>query len=199
MAKNHKYTAEEIRYLREISPGKNNIEITVLFNKKYDLNLNESQIRATRQRHHISTGLTGKFEKGHEPWNIGKKNPGFRNSGTFVKGQVPPNKREVGELRLNVYGYYEIKVEEPRTWKLAHRVIYEKHFGKINKSDVIVFLDNNKQNLEINNLMCISRAIHGIMNKRQWYSSNPEITKSRIMLAKILNKKTTRKKQVKKG
>ena len=194
----HKYSKNEIEYLREISHGKYNNEITKLFNKKFGLNLKESQIRSVRKNYGIKSGLTGRFKRGEEPWNKGKKMPGLSNSGTFKKGHTPSNIRKVGDRRINRCGYYEIKVKEPGTWKLEHRVIYEKNFGKIKKNYVIVFLDNNKQNLEINNLICISKSIHAIMNNRRWYSSNPEITKSRIILAKILKSKTSKKKQIKK-
>lgn len=194
----HKYTSEQIQFLKDNASGKYNDEITELFNKEFGLDLKVSQIKRVKKRYKINSGITGRFERGNKPWNKGKKIPGLSNSGTFKKGHTPSNIRKVGDRRINRCGYYEIKVKEPGTWKLEHRVIYEKNFGKIKKNYVIVFLDNNKQNLEINNLICISKSIHAIMNNRRWYSSNPEITKSRIILAKILKSKTSKKKQIKK-
>lgn len=194
----HYYTTEEIEYLREITPGRYNSEITKLFNKRFGLNLSEGQIKATRKRLKIKTGITGRFAKEHEPWNKGRNNKGFTNSGSFKKGHIPKNKLNVGDIRFTKDGYYEIKIQEPSKWQALHRYVYEKHYGKLEKTDIIVFLDGDSKNLDIDNLMCIDRKIHGIMNYRKWYSSNPEITKSRIMLAKIMLEKNIKKKQMRK-
>lgn len=189
----HKYTSEQIQFLKDNAYGKYNDEITELFNKEFGLDLKVSQIKSVKKRHKIDSGITGRFEKGNKSWNKGKKSPGFRNSGTFELGHIPSNKRKVGDIRVNIYGYYEIKVKEPSTWKLAHRVVYEKHKGKLKTNELVIFLDNNKQNLDINNLMCVTRSIHGIMNNRQWYSDSAEITMSRIILAKLIHEKNNKK------
>ena len=48
-----KYTQEHIDYLREISPGRYNDEVTKLFNEKFGLNVTDTAIRTLRQRHGI--------------------------------------------------------------------------------------------------------------------------------------------------
>lgn len=193
----HKYTSEQIQFLKDNAYGKYNDEITELFNKEFGLDLKVSQIKSAKNRHKIDSGITGRFEKGNKPWNKGKKRPGFRNSGTFELGHIPSNKRKVGDIRVNIDGYYEMKVKEPNTWKLAHRVVYEKCYGKIKKGHVIVFLDADKTNLAISNLYSVNRSIHGIMNNRQWYSDSADITMSRIILAKLIYEKNNKKRQKK--
>jgi len=47
------YTEEHLDYLRKISPGKYNDEITGLFNKKFGMNATEGAIATLRQKHHI--------------------------------------------------------------------------------------------------------------------------------------------------
>jgi len=47
------YFDEHIEYLREISPGRYNDEITGLFNKKFDMNATKGAIATLRQKHRI--------------------------------------------------------------------------------------------------------------------------------------------------
>lgn len=47
------YTEEHIAYLRKITPGRYNDEITELFNNKFNMNATESAIRTLRQRNRI--------------------------------------------------------------------------------------------------------------------------------------------------
>ncbi len=72
----HFYTTKEIEYLRKITPGKSNREITRMFNKKFGLDIGEKAIAATRKRYEIKTGSDGRFKKGRTPWNKGKKGVG---------------------------------------------------------------------------------------------------------------------------
>ena len=61
------YTEERLEYLREISEGKYNDEITKLFNKRFNLNITESGISTIRQRKgflsNVSTGRSRFTEK----------------------------------------------------------------------------------------------------------------------------------------
>lgn len=47
------YTDEHIEYLRQISPGRYNDEVTQLFNQKFGMNLTETAIKSIRQRYGI--------------------------------------------------------------------------------------------------------------------------------------------------
>ena len=57
MAK-RKYTDEHIDYLREISPGHYNDEVTKLFNERFGMNVTETAIRTLRQKNGIKLGVT---------------------------------------------------------------------------------------------------------------------------------------------
>lgn len=106
------------------------------------------------------------IKKGFVPKNKGKKQVEYmseeaieRTKATrFKKAQVPWNWKEVGAERVNIYGYVELKVSEPNTWKLKHRVVWEQQYGKIPTGYNIQFKDGNRGNCDIDNLYIISRS-----------------------------------------
>ena len=65
------------------------------------------------KNHKISSGLTGRFEKGHVPYNKGKKFPGTGNKAAFKKGNIPVNKMKVGEDAISSDGYVKTKIADP--------------------------------------------------------------------------------------
>ena len=69
-----------------------------------------------------------------------------------------------------------------------HILIWEEHNGKVPAGHLINFKDGNRFNFDINNLMCITRAEHGIMNSNGFRSENPEITQTYATLAKVMHK-----------
>lgn len=53
----HKYTAEQKEFIREMSLGRYNHEITELFNKKFGTDLKESQIKSFKANHKIKSDV----------------------------------------------------------------------------------------------------------------------------------------------
>lgn len=102
-----------------------------------------------------------RYVKGHVPDNKGKKmSPEVYkkvSAGFFKKGAKAPNVRPVGSERVNTEGYIEVKVNA-RKWMLKQRLVWEKYNGVIKPGYCIIFRDGNKQNCDISNLGCITRA-----------------------------------------
>lgn len=191
----HYYTTGEIEFLREITPGRSNKEITEMFNKKFGLNQSKKAISAIRKKYKISTGLTGQFEKGFTPWNKGLKGLQMGGKETqFKKGNIPINYRPVGSERINVDGYTEIKVADPNKWRLKHQVIWEEHHGKIPKNHNVIFGDGDKSNLNIDNLLLITKAQMLYLNRHGLIKNDVDITKIGITLADLSAKIIERKK-----
>ena len=190
-----------VAYMMEIIPGHEEYQIKELFQDKFGILLTESQIGGFKSKYHIRSGTHGgQFIKGITPYNKGKKMPKKvyekAKHTMFRKGHIPHNHKEVGSERINVDGYVEIKVAEPNKWRLKQRLLYEQHHNvKLTKSDVIIFLDGNKLNLDIDNLFLISRAALARFNQDKLHSDNPEITKAAALMAELKTK--TRKKQKK--
>ena len=195
--KKTKWTEEVIQFMIENYQGKDNIELAELLNKRFNLNTNGDRVcnvKANLKRREgidLTTGINrGCFKKGNVPVNKGTK--GLYNVGgnrtSFKKGNIPPNKRPIGSERVNVDGYIEVKVGDPNTWDSKHRVVYREHYGEIPEGYNVIFLDGNRQNVDINNLGLVSKAENLIMNRNKLYSTDKEITNTGTIIAKLIDK-----------
>lgn len=185
-----KYTDDIIDFLREIAPGKTYKEIVEIFNKKYDLEMTTEKLSSLLGRKKIKTGTAGCFRKGFIPWNKGKKGYMGANKTSFKKGNTPANWLPVGSETISKEGYTLIKVNNEgsmwQRWALKHRVVWEQyHKKKIPKGAVIIFADGDRSNLDIGNLICVTREELKVLNKCRLISSVPELTKTGLNIAKI--------------
>lgn len=194
----HKFTDEQINFIRKIAPGRYVSEITEMFNKHFNLELKVSQIVSCKHNHKIASGIDCRFQKGMIPANKGKKGSmspeQYKKCAAtmFKKGNIPQNHRPVGSERIDRDGYVLIKVEEPNKWKPKHRVLWENANGPIPKKHRLIFADGNRQNITLDNLILVSYAESFIMNQRKLFSENGEHTKTGAIIAKVLSKAKTR-------
>ena len=195
----HIWSSEEKDYLREITPGRHYKEIVELMNAKFEYEFNLGQIKGAIARYKLNTGFTGYFPKGNIPFNKGTKGIMKANKTSYKKGNIPQSYKPVGTERITKDGYTEIKVKDPNVWKLKHRLIYEEHYGEIPKGYVVMFLDRDKSNFDINNLILISRKQLRILNQNYLIKDDPELTKSGIILADLLIKINEKDKEIKKN
>ena len=191
-----RWTNEEKEYLAEITPGHHYIEIAELMIKKFNKSFTVDQIKNAIARYKLNTGFTGHFKKGNIPHNKGKKieeytsKQGIESSKKtrFKKGNIPSNYRPVGSERITKDGYIEIKIADPNKWRLKHIIVWEKKHGKIPKKHAILFLDGNKQNISINNLMLITREELLILNGMKLLKKDADINKTSVKVAELLAK-----------
>lgn len=121
---NRLLTKEQHEYFSEHQFGKTMQEITDEMNSKFGLKLTIQQIKSYRGNNKFLSGLTGRFKKGHIPYNKGKKYPNRpRNSGQFKKGNLPLNHLPVGTITITVDGYAKEKIAEPNKWAWKHRIV----------------------------------------------------------------------------
>ena len=126
------------------------------------------------KNHKIRSGRSGRFEKGFQPWNNGLRGTGIckPNSGTFAKGHVPANTRDLGAERIdNRDGYVLVKVAEPdpftaskARFKHKHREVWERHHGPVPPGMLVRFADGDRTNCDISNLVLVSRQEHQVIN-----------------------------------
>lgn len=197
----HIYTEEESQFLIDNVKGITLKELTKRFNERFELNLSESAISNRKKKLKIKSGITGgQFVKGHTPANKSKKWDEYltkeqqekARATTFKKGNIPGNRRELFEERIDKDGYIAIKVQDGnlnKNWQQKHRYIYECHYGKIPKGHKVIFLDGNNRNFDIDNLKLVNNAEELIMNRRKLRHNDKELTESGYLIAKIINKR----------
>jgi len=183
----HIWKDEEKEYLKEITPGHHYKEIQELMNGKFDYKFTLSQIKGVIARSNFNTGFTGQFKKEHTPFNKGMKGICAEGSekGWFEKGVIPPNHKKVGSESITIDGYTTVKIAEPNKWRLKQQIVWEKYNGKMPSGHVIIFGDADKSNLDINNLILVSRQQLLMMNRNNLIQSDADLTRTGVIIADL--------------
>ncbi len=194
----HIFNPDEHVFIVENVKGKSTEELTGLFNNRFDIHIGINQIRAYKKNHKLSSGLNGRFPKGHIPVNKGTNNGGWEPT-QFKKGSIPVNRLPVGTERVDSKdGYIYVKIQDGhlnKNWKQKHILIWENQNGPIPKGHCLIFGDRNKLNFDIGNLICVSRKQLARLNQSGLIQNNIELTKTGIIIADIQSKIGDRKKR----
>lgn len=181
-----RYPPELLDFVKENAPGKTNVELLEMCRREFGEDvITLFSLAAYKKNHHISSGLTGWYRKGHAPANKGKKWDDFMSpegqqrvreaGGIFEKGNVPHNTLPVGSVVVNKNGYLLKKVQEHGSqwvrWRFIHQLVWEEHYGPIPKGYAVLFADRDKRNCSIDNLVLVSnsqRAVIARMGLQYW-------------------------------
>ena len=160
------FSEEQESFLRREYKNHSLTDLTTVFNEHFSILMTRGQVRSYTRNHKIRSGRTGQYSKGVTPWNTGTKGVMKANSGTFQKGNIPPNRKPLGSERICPKdGFVLIKVAEKSPWtgfpthyKHKQRHVWEQNYGPVPEGMVVAFKDADKINCEPENLMLISRA-----------------------------------------
>lgn len=187
----HKYTPEQLDFIRKNIKIMTWKELTKLFNKTFGTNLSVKALAATGKRYKIKSGRTGCFPNDNIPWNKGLKGwqaPGSEQT-QFKKGNLPKNWVPVGSETVDRDGYLKVKIADPNKWAYKHRFIWEKHHGRpVPPGHAVIFGDGNKRNFDPENLILVSRSQLARMNQKGLIQNDAELTKTGVIIADIYNK-----------
>lgn len=154
---NFHYSDEQIEWLKENYPKLGRVEATKRFNEKF----HEKRSTAAIKKMGHTLGLHVTKER--------RKQVPIENSGRF---------HEIGTVREGANKELYVKTETG--WKPLKYTICEKKPGKN-----LVYLDGNKNNVNENNLMYITRAVSARMIKNKFWSEDPEITRTGIICCEL--------------
>lgn len=183
----HQYTPEQIEWLKQHRPNMLSDVLADKFNATFGVQLTPKAIQQACIRRGIACQFDGRFVKGQKPWNTGKKAVNGKSSTVFKKGNTPQNVRPVGFERIRKDGYVQIKVAEGfKQFRQKQRVIWEQHHGPIPQNCVVIFLDGNKLNCSIENLVLVKRKELAVLNMYERFAdSPPDIKKTQIQLVRL--------------
>ncbi|WXL23953.1 HNH endonuclease [Ectopseudomonas mendocina] len=135
----------------------------------------------------------GRFKKGGAPWNAGMKgwNAGGKSKDTqFKPGNVSSTWRPIGAERVSKDGILYRKVADTRNkkvdWRPVHELIWEEHHGPIPEGNFVIFIDRNRSNFAIENLLAVLRST-GQRNRGRRYG--PEYRQQSPWVGSMKNKK----------
>jgi len=121
-----------------------------------------------RLRRGGEVGKAFRFQKGQVPPNKGIMGVVYQGcvATQFKPGQRSANYKPVGSTRIcSKDGYVLIKMAEGLfQWKHLHRVVWERMNGPIPKGLLVSFIDGNKLNWKITNLMLITKKENVLRN-----------------------------------
>lgn len=122
---------------------------------------------------------------------------GMLNEGRYVTGHIK-EQCPIGTIRKSSNGYIYVKVKDNKDshisgyaepyWLPIQKKIWQDHYGEVPEDKMVIFLDGNRENLDIGNLYCIDRKISACMAKNNWYTNSREHTLTAIVLCELLFK-----------
>lgn len=200
--RNRKYKNEHIEFIKNNVKGITLTELTNRFNKEFNMNVSENAVANIKNKNGLSSGIAGgQFQKGQISWNKGKKMSLFQYEKSkptmFKKGNIPANARAIGSERIDKNGYILIKIQDGhknKNWTRKHRYLYEQAYGKVPEGHKVIFADGNNRNFDLQNLIVVSDAEELIMNRNKLFKEDAELTKTGVVIAKVLDRVNKRKK-----
>lgn len=116
-----------------------------------------------------------RFQKGHEPFNKGKKMNEYLSKESmekmkrtqFKSGQLPSNTKHDGAISLRYHkgsSYFYVR-QEIGKWMPLHREIWIAAHGPIPSNHNVQFKDGNSLNVDLSNLYLIDRKTQLRVNK----------------------------------
>lgn len=183
-----------MEYIKENYKGVGHKEMAERVNERFGTSYTVQQIGSFYGNRKLNSGLTGRFPKGHTPFNKGWKGvcaPGCEKT-QFRKGNLPHNTKPIGYERINGDGYVEVKVKmrpsSPQcndNFQAKHRLIWEQLHGPVPPGCRVIFKDGNRQNFDPANLALITTKEGMEMCRRSLFTDDAELTEAGIMVARV--------------
>ncbi|MGM8871581.1 HNH endonuclease signature motif containing protein [Psychrobacter sp. 2Y5] len=169
------YTAEELIWIRANQADMTRQQLTDAFNANFERSVSCNAISLLCIRK--------KYKSNAEAWNKGMAPTGR----PFKKGHKVRSK-PIGYECQRSNGDIYIKVAQPNVYKRKKFIVWEEHHGPIPANHEIRFLDNDKTNCTIDNLICVPSDISINVNVHNPADTDqPELNKA-IYLTEVLKR-----------
>lgn len=158
-------TEEQVEWLKDVYPKVGTKRAMELWNEKFNDNLSVSCIKQIARR---VCDIT--------------VDPDIATKNKLCAAHSATSKRALrnpGDTRMEC-GRLVMKAEDG-TWQSAGRCVWEKRYGKIPNSYALIALDGDTTNIDLKNLEVIPWRFLGKLMKNDFFSSDPEITRTGII------------------
>lgn len=181
MAAKSIFTKEIQEFIKNNVTGLRADELTNLVNSSFNTSYNENQIKSFKKFHKLKSGVNTTFKNGHTI-NTGRK---------YAEGRIPNfkgntfNRLPIGSERIDKRGYIFIKIDNPDVWVRKHHYIWEQINGAIPKNHRLIFLNQDKSDVRIENLALISSKEQIFLNHNKRCFKDANLTKVGLLLSKL--------------
>ena len=175
MRTRRKYTQEMLDWVEKHQAGITRQELADRFNAEFGFDTKAVNMISLCGKRGWENGLSGRFKKGGNAWTRNRL-------GYSTSKRLP-----IGSESNDTGGYTIVKVshKHPR-WIGKHVIKWQEVNGEIPDGYMLRFLDGDKKNIELNNLICVPKKVSAITNMRNpANTSNPELNKA-ILLTETL-------------
>lgn len=187
-----KFPQPIVDYIYAHCRGVGPTEMAKQLNSQFGTEYTKVQIKAFYGNHGLSSGLTGRFEKGNVPPNKGKTGyyaPGCEKT-WFKKGHQPWDTVPVGTVIAKSDGYLWKKIDDKpgvwtQNWRQLHLLVWEEVNGAVPEGYRVIFKDGNKANCSIENLALVSLAENLVLNRYGLRTVHAAHTETGILIAKV--------------
>lgn len=173
-----KYSKDKFEFIRDNQHGITRQELANRVNARFGENVTASQMRSYCAKYKWKNGICGQFKKGGKPWCTGLAGTGLVKAPprAFKKGHTLKKREPIGYEYINHNGFTCVKIAEGR-YKQKQVMVYEQHKGPIPRGYRLRFIDNNKQNFDIDNLELVPIGV-AIQTK---LTDNPQLNKAILL------------------
>lgn len=169
-ARPHKWSRQQYQWLIDHSAGRPRKETCEEFRQVFGLRISDDRIIGAMKRIGARCGLDTMFHTGN----------------------VPANTDPIGTEKVLADGYVWVKIaDHPKAkktdnWKQKQRLIWEQLHGPLPDNVKVIFLDGNNRNFDPDNLAPVTNREHLEMNRNGFRTSDPELTKAGINVARLM-------------
>lgn len=165
MSRYHKYSKEQLDFLKENVEGITYRELTKQFNDRFNLSIDHLRIKAMCGRLKLSNKLVG-----------------------GPKGIKAHNSLPVGSTRIHD-GYKWIKVSDTGNrvtdWMFMHIFLWELYYGKKPEDKWLLFIDGDNNNIVIDNLILVDSSTRSRFIQHGLKSNDIEVNRALLQIIEI--------------
>jgi hypothetical protein len=185
--KNKRFTPEQIQFVLDNAKGKTIKEIVNLFIARFQLSISRKGIENILSRksmfHVIKREKLTNEQIQFIKDNIHGRTINILDAVYSRRLRSGVCEFQVGTERENTQGVTLVKVANGK-WRPKHILIWEQANGKVPKGQCIIFLDKNRRNFTLDNLIMVSKNELLRLNNSKLYFEKKEFTKTGIMIVR---------------
>lgn len=163
------FTKEQDEFLIKHGHNLFTKDLTDMFNRAFNTNLESTQIQSRKQRLGIYNHLGGR---------------------------KITDKRKLYTEVTKPCGYTYVKVsrgKRNKNWELKQRYLYKKYYGEIPKGYSVIFANGDKTDFSKENLLLVENRIQQIASLRGLLCDDAEINKTALLISELIAKATEKR------